>query len=128
LHRAGVANTAPAVGAGIRLMIQQRAVLQIGKRIGEVMETEGLISALEDTIAFLRNSQASDWAHRSVGEIVQELEAEIVKIKISQPIDAKLLGFLFAPTGAIQETSIDNGWGKDFLRISEIVDEFTVDR
>ena len=91
------------------------------------MEIEKLISALEDTIAFLRNSQFSDWAHMSVEEIVQALEAEIAKIMSSQPIDAKLLGFLFAPTGAIQETSIVNGWGDGFLRISAIVDEFTVD-
>ena len=92
------------------------------------MEIEKLISALEDTIAFLRQSQSSDWAHMSVEEIVQALKAEIAKIMSSQPIDAKRLGFLFAPTGAIQETSIVNGWGDDFLRISAIVDEFTVDR
>ena len=92
------------------------------------MEIEKLISTLEDTIAFLRNSQSSAWAQMSVEEIVQALEAEITKLMISQPMDAKLLGFLFAPTGAIQETSIDNGWGNDFLRIAAIVDEFTVDR
>ena len=92
------------------------------------MEIEKLISALEETISFLQNSQSSDWAPMSVEEIIQELEAEIAKIKNSQPMDARLLGFLFAPTGAIQETSIDNGWGDDFLRISAIVDEFTVDR
>ena len=70
----------------------------VAKRIDEVMEIEKLISALKDTIAFLRNSQSSDWAHLSVEEIVQELEAEIAKIMISQPIDAKRLGYLFAPT------------------------------
>ena len=92
------------------------------------MELEELISVLEETIELLGNSQSSDWAPMSVEEIIQELEAEIAKIKNSQPIDARLLGFLFAPTGAIQETSIDNGWGDDFLRISESIDEFTVDR
>jgi len=93
-----------------------------------IMDAKKLISALEETISFLHNSQSSDWAPMSVEEIIQQLEAEIAKIKKSQPFDARLLGFLFAPTGAIQETSIDNGWGDDFLRISEIVDEFTVDR
>ena len=92
------------------------------------MEIEKLISALEGTISFLQNSQSSAWAPMSVEEIIQELEAEITKIENSQPIDTRLLGFLFAPTGAIQETSTVNGWGADFLRISEIVDEFTVDR
>jgi hypothetical protein len=89
------------------------------------MEIEKLIHALEETIMFLRTSRPSDWANMSIEEIIQELEAEIARARNLQPIDAKLLGFLFAPTGAIQETSIDNGWGDDFLRISEIVDQFT---
>ena len=90
------------------------------------MEIEKLISALQETISFLQNSQSSDWANMSVEDIIQELESEIVKAKNSQPIDSKLLGILFAPTGAIQETSIDNGWGDDFLRISELIDQFTL--
>ena len=61
----------------------------------------------------------------SVEEMIQELESEIDRIKNSQPQDAKRIGFLFAPTGPIQETSIDNGWGDEFLRIAEVVDQFT---
>ena len=89
------------------------------------MEVEKLISALEETVTFLQNSHSSNWANMPVEEIIQGLESEIAKAKNSQPIDAKLLGFLFAPTGAIQDTAIDNGWGDEFLRISDIVDEFT---
>ena len=89
------------------------------------MDINTLISSLEGTISFLQNSQPSGWANMSIEEIIQELESEIAKAKNFQPIDAKLLGFLFAPTGAIQETSIDNRWGDEFLRISEIVDQFT---
>ena len=40
-------------------------------------------------------------------------------------MDVNLLDRLFAPTGAIQEISIENGWGTEFLRISEVVDQFT---
>jgi hypothetical protein len=86
---------------------------------------EILISALEETLSYLRNSQSSGWASMSVEEIIEELESEIAKAQNSGPFDAKLLSFLFAPTGAIQETSIDNGWGDDFVRISKIVDQFT---
>lgn len=89
------------------------------------MEVKRFISALEETISFLRNSQSSDWANMSVEEIIQELETEIVKAKNAQAIDISLLGFLLSPTGAIQETAIDNGWGDDFLPISEIIDPFT---
>jgi len=91
------------------------------------MEIETLISALEEMIILLKNSQSSDWASMSIEEIIQELESEIAKAKHSEGIDTKLLGLLFAPTGAIQETSIDNGWGNGFLRISEVVDEFLSD-
>ena len=69
------------------------------------MEIEKLMPALEDPVSFLQNSQSSDWAPMSVEEISRELEAEIAKIKNIQPIDARLLGFLFTPAGAIQETS-----------------------
>lgn len=90
------------------------------------MEVEKLISALEETLSFLRSSQSSGWANMSVEDIIQELESEIVKPKNSQPIDLKLLSTLFAPTGAIQEISIDNGWGDEFLRISALIDQFTL--
>ena len=40
-------------------------------------------------------------------------------------MDVNLLDRLFAPTGAIQEISIENGWGTEFLRISEVIDRFT---
>ena len=61
----------------------------------------------------------------SVEKITQELESELVKAKKSFPVDMKLLSLLFAPTGVVQETAMDNGWAEEFLRISEIVDEFT---
>ena len=60
----------------------------------------------------------------SADEIIEELEVEIAKVKDSKPDDERNLNYLFAPTGPMQETSIDNGWGDDFLRISDIVDHF----
>jgi hypothetical protein len=88
------------------------------------METEKLIFALEETISYLRASQSSAWSHMPVEEIIRRLEAVITKARYAKPVDINLLERLFAPTGAIQEISIDNGWGTKFLRISEIVDEF----
>jgi hypothetical protein len=90
-----------------------------------MMETE-LIYALEETISYLRQSQSSDWAPMPVEEIVRRLEVEVVKAKNAKPIDVNFLDRLFAPTGALQEISIDNGWGTKFLRISEIIDQVTI--
>lgn len=92
------------------------------------MEIENLITTLEETIRLLKSSRSSDWATMSIEEIIQKLESEIARAKNSERIDIKLLSFLFAPTGAIQEISIDNGWGDDFLRISGVIDELLSER
>ena len=92
------------------------------------MEIEKLISALEEAISLLQSSQSSNWANVPLDEIIRNLESEIDKAGRSQPINKRHLGFLFAPTGAIQETAIDNGWGEEFLRLSEIIDHFTVEK
>lgn len=88
------------------------------------MDEERLISALEETISYLRKSQSSDWSSIPVEEIIRRLEAEINKARNAKPVDVVLLDRLFGPTGVIQETSIDNGWGTKFLRISDVVDQF----
>jgi hypothetical protein len=88
------------------------------------MDVEKLISALEEAISHLRKSESSGWSHMPVQEIIRRLETEITKARNAKPVDVILLDRLFAPTGVIQETSIDNGWGTGFLRISEVVDKF----
>jgi hypothetical protein len=88
------------------------------------METERLIAALEEAISYLRRSESSGWSNMPIEEIVRKLETVVNRVKVAKPIDVIMLDRLFAPTGVIQEISIDNGWGTKFLRISEIVDEF----
>ena len=88
------------------------------------MEIEKLISALEETIYYLRASEESGWSNMSPKEIIQKLEIELTKARSAQLVDVIKLDRLFAPTGVIQEVSIGNGWGTRFLRLSEVVDEF----
>ena len=85
---------------------------------------DNLINALQETIQFLQDSQDPIYSHLTVAEIIQQLEEELAKIKNSQSINKNRLSFLFGPTGSIQETSIDNGWGQEFLEISSVVDNF----
>ena len=92
------------------------------------MEIENLITTLDETIRLVKSSQSSDGASMFVQEIIRELESEITRAKNSEQINTKLLSFLFAPTGSIQEISIDNGWGDDFLRISGVIDEVLSER
>ena len=88
------------------------------------MEIEKLISALEETISYLQTSRSSDWSTMPVGELIRRLESELAKAKNSKVVDISLLERLFAPTGVIQEISIDSGWGTKFLHISQVIDEF----
>ncbi|HJQ15022.1 MAG TPA: hypothetical protein VJ830_09765 [Anaerolineales bacterium] len=88
------------------------------------MEIEKLIAALEETITYLQKSESPDWSSMPTEEIIRKLEVEISKARNAKPMDVYTLEILFAPTGVIQETSIDNGWGTRFLRLSEIVDDF----
>jgi len=95
-----------------------------GVKSSKVGEAENLISTLEEVLAYLRNSESSDFSHMPVREIIEKLETELAKSGNPQGIDTRLLGYLFAPTGPIQETAMDNGWGGEYLRISEVVDNF----
>jgi len=85
---------------------------------------DNLINALQETIQFLQDSQDPIYSHLTVAEIIQQLEEELTKIKNSKQIDKNRLSLLFGPTASIQETSIDNGWGQEFLELSSIVDNY----
>ena len=89
------------------------------------MEIDNLVSTLEKTLSFLRESESSFWSSLSVEELISKLEDELHKSENSQQIDLGQLKFLFAPTGPIQDTSIDNGWGDQYLEISEVIDRYT---
>ena len=90
-----------------------------------MMDIDLLVSKLEDTHAYLLKSKSSDYSKMSVKEVIDRLSFEISVEKEIQLINRDLLGFLIAPTGPIQEISIDNGWGEDFLKLSATVDLFT---
>lgn len=86
------------------------------------MEVDYLVVALEKALSFLRGSESSLYSSLTVEEVIRELEEHLDKWKKSQLVDIERLRFLFGPTGSIQEISIDNGWGKEFLEIAEAVD------
>jgi hypothetical protein len=92
------------------------------------VEIERLISALDETILLLQKSESSAWSSMPIDEIIRRLESELEKARNRKPLDVVVLDRLFAPTGVLQEISIDNGWGTRFLQISEIVDGFTANK
>jgi hypothetical protein len=89
------------------------------------VDIDNLVWALEKTLLFLQESDSSFWSSLSVQEIIYELESELDKAKNLQQVDLKRLGFLFAPTGVLQETAIDNNWALQYLELSKIIDNYT---
>ncbi|MBK9210853.1 MAG: hypothetical protein IPL71_22255 [Anaerolineales bacterium] len=85
---------------------------------------ENLEKVLGQTILFLGSSEDSLWSSLPVEEIIKQLKDELDKVKNFRKVDEKRLGYLFAPTGCIQEISIENGWGNEFLELSNAMNQF----
>jgi len=85
---------------------------------------EELSQVLQKTIDFLEQSQPSMWSNLTLPEVIETIETELARIQAGKKLDKQLLKTLFAPTGAIQETSIENGWGDDFLILAGVVDKY----
>ena len=83
-----------------------------------------LKQALETSLEFLRGSEDTFWSFRTVHELEEFIKAQIETIESNQAINRKELGLIFGPTGALQDTSIDNGWGDEFLALASIVDRY----
>ena len=86
-----------------------------------------ILSALTRTLDLVESSHASAWAGGRVEQIAAELRASIAALESGTFVDRDGLRGLFAPTGPLQETSIDNGWGDEFLSLAQRVDAFLAD-
>jgi len=86
---------------------------------------EKLVSAIKRTTKLLDQSEDSDWSSLSAEEIKQILEQELNNIAQNKGFNKVELAVLYAPTGAIQETAMVNGWDEEYLKIAEIIDKFT---
>lgn len=86
-----------------------------------------LILAFEEIIELLENSGDTIWANYTVAEAKEILQTELENYKQTQKISdsgKRRINFLFLPTGALQEISIDNGWGDKYIKLSGIFDKY----
>lgn len=67
-------------------------------------------------------SHDAPWSSRSVAEIVEILDHAIEALNHGTAWEKNDLVLLFAPTGALQETSMDNGWADEFIVLSSEFD------
>jgi hypothetical protein len=88
------------------------------------MDAPTVLAALRRTLELVESSRASPYAHDNVEDMARRLRTAIHALESGERVDRSDLGLLFAPTGSIQETSLDNGWGEEFLALSEAIDVF----
>jgi len=86
-----------------------------------------VMEALRRIRELVASSRSSSWANEDVEVISRHLDAAIVALESGAPVDRANLRLLVAPTGALQETSLENGWGDEFLSLSRAVEAFLAD-
>jgi hypothetical protein len=82
-----------------------------------------LTDILQRCRALCQASHDAVWSSTGVSEIVAMLDRGIESIERRAELNRDELRLLFAPTGALQETSIDNGWSHEYLLLSAEFDQ-----
>jgi hypothetical protein len=83
-----------------------------------------IVEVLTRTLTLVESSADSDWSHTSAADVAEELRRAITALESGKGLDRRGLALLFAPTGPIQETSFDNGWGDEGLVLAAAVDGY----
>ena len=77
------------------------------------------LAAIDDLMRLLRNSEDSGFADATVAEIIEHVNTARRRIDAGDSAGDQLIRDLFAPTGALQDTAIDNGWGDQFIELAD---------
>ena len=85
-------------------------------------QSEELISVLERVKELCSGSGDSLWSTDSAGDLSVQMASAIQALRDGKHVSLKGLDILFLPTGSLQDTSIDNGWGDEFLELAERFD------
>jgi hypothetical protein len=81
-----------------------------------------LIDVLKRCRELSQASKDAVWSSIGVTEIVAMLDLGIKALECGTEVNRDELKLLFAPTGALQETSMDNGWSSEYLLLSAMFD------
>jgi hypothetical protein len=78
-----------------------------------------MIAVLSRVKELLARSQESLWAGRAPAEVAAVLDAELRSLAEGGRLHDKTgLALLFVPTGDLQEISMANRWGDEYLELS----------
>lgn len=70
-------------------------------------------------LRLVEKSENSVYAHLTTGEIASALKALRDDVAQTGSFDKPALNSLLAPTGSIQEISIENRWGEKMLQLAQ---------
>ncbi len=82
-----------------------------------------LIDTLTRVRGFVQRSEQSINAHSTPSEMLAIIDANIQSLSDDGSYARDDLILLFAPTGSMQDTAYDSGWGNEFLALSEQFDK-----
>ena len=85
-----------------------------------------LIRKLDRVSELVRQSEPSLWSGSSHQNAMDSLSRLRGQLASAGPVDVTKARLLFAPTGILQEISIDNDWGHHFLELARDVDQLLV--
>ncbi len=79
---------------------------------------QALSNVLLEVRRLLLQSKDSVWTYYTVSDMLAFVDEQNASLEDSQTYRKTDLELFFAPTGALQDTAIDNGWGDQFLHLS----------
>ena len=76
------------------------------------------LTAIDELIGLLNGSEDSAFAVVPVAELIELVTTARRKIDSGESAGDQEIRDLFVPTGALQDTAIDNGWGDRFIELA----------
>ena len=89
--------------------------------------SQELIAIFDDVLSYIRRPGVDlVWSHwDNVDEAIKELENHKSRFLKNDFTKLDEASFLFAPTGSLQEVSLSNGWGDEFIQLAIKMDKLT---
>jgi len=76
------------------------------------------LTAIDELIGLLNGSEDSAYAGVPVAELIELVTTARRKIDAGDSTGDQEIRDLFVPTGTLQDTAIDNGWGDRFIELA----------
>lgn len=79
-----------------------------------------MINVLTHLAEFLKNSDESLYAAETPEQLLKIVNVNLASMQTSGTFDSlEKVQSLFLPTASLQEISIDNGWGEQYIELSK---------